>query len=150
MPDKYEPGSHNAIGIAGLNAGVGYLLQQTVESIRQHDRALCRQFIAGLDQIENLQWYGPRDLDKRIAVFSVRIAGCRPQELSAELEDRFAILTRSGLHCAPLAHKTIGTLDHGGTTRLSFGPFVTLDDIDYTIEALAKIATKVYKVYVGR
>jgi len=143
LPDKYEPGSHNALGIAGLNAGVEYLLERTVQAVRQHDLKLCQKFISGLEQIENLQWFGPRDINKRIGVFSVRIPPYSPQQLSAQLERQFGILTRSGLHCAPLAHKTIGTFDRRGTTRISFGPFVTGEDIDYTLQALAQIASSI-------
>jgi cysteine desulfurase family protein len=142
LPDKYEPGSHNAIGIAGLAEGVSYILDQTVEKIRQHDRELCKKFMAGLDDVPGLTWFGPRDVEKRVGVFSVRMEGLEPLALSQQLEEGYGILTRPGLHCAPLAHKTIGTLDSGGTTRFSFGPFVALEDIDYTIDALKTIASK--------
>jgi cysteine desulfurase family protein len=142
MPDKYEPGSHNAIGIAGLAEGVSWILNQTVEKIRKHDIELCQRFMAGLDEIPKLTWFGPRDVQHRVGVFSVRMKGFTPLELSKKLEADFGILTRPGLHCAPLAHKTIGTLDNGGTTRFSFGPFLKLEDIDYAITALKTIATK--------
>ncbi len=143
LPDKYEPGSHNALGIAGLNAGVGYLLERTIDDLHEHDRTLCRRFIDGIEQIENLRWFGPKDLKRRIGVFSIRIPSYSPEQLAAQLERQFGILTRSGLHCAPLAHKTIGTFDSLGTTRISFGPFVTGEDIDYTLQALAQIASSI-------
>ena len=73
-------------------------------------------------------------------MFSVRIEGYEPQELSAVLESGFGILTRSGIHCAPLAHEALGTAALGGTTRFSFGPFVTLDDVTCAVEALGEIA----------
>jgi len=139
LPDKYEPGSHNAIGIAGLAAGVQYILDRGITTIREHDRALCRQFMTGLEAIDGLQWFGPRDPEKRVGVFSIRVDGYTPLELSAALERQFGLLTRSGLHCAPLAHKTIGTLDRGGTTRFSFGPFITPEDIRHTLTALKKL-----------
>jgi len=142
MPDKYEPGSHNAIGIAGLAAGVEYVLQRGVKTIRDHDRQLCQTFAAGLDQIDGLTWYGPRDVEKRVGVFSVRMPGYTPTELSKALETKFGILTRSGLHCAPLAHKTIGTLETAGTTRFSFGPFVTVENIGYVMNSLKKLAKR--------
>ena len=142
LPDKYEVGSHNAIGIAGLNAAAGWILDRTVVSLRQHDRQLCERFAQGLDSIDGLHWYGPRDLEKRIGVFSVRLDGYGPDELSSALEAQFGILTRSGLHCAPWAHKTIGTLEFGGTTRLSFGPFLTLQDIDHALDALSTLARR--------
>lgn len=143
MPEKYECGSHNAMGIAGLAAGVQYLLDRTVQAIWQHDRALCRQFMAGLDEIDGLTWFGPRNVEHRVGVFSVRMEGFTPSELAGALEARFGILTRSGLTCAPLAHKTIGTLETGGTTRFSFGPFITPDDITYALDALRQLAGSV-------
>jgi cysteine desulfurase / selenocysteine lyase len=149
LPDKYEAGSHNAIGIAGLNAGVEYLLDQTVHAVRQYDRDLCRRFMAGLDDIGGVTWFGPRNVDHRIGVFSVRMDGYAPHELSAALEAKFGILTRSGLHCAPLAHRTIGTLETGGTTRFSFGPFATPEDIDYTLNSLRRLAVRTGKTTVA-
>ncbi|MFA5863223.1 MAG: aminotransferase class V-fold PLP-dependent enzyme [Phycisphaerae bacterium] len=142
LPDKYESGSHNALGIAGLTAGLDYLLNRTVADIHQQDRALCRKFMAGLDEIDGLTWFGPRESANRIGVFSVRMEGYTPRELSAALESKFGILTRSGLHCAPLAHKTIGTLENGGTTRFSFGPFITIEDLDYILNALQKLSVR--------
>ena len=80
-------------------------------------------------------------LRNRIGVFSVRVEGYDPHELSAVLESNFGILTRSGIHCAPLAHQAIGTADAGGTTRFSFGPFLSKQDVKYATDALAEIAT---------
>jgi cysteine desulfurase / selenocysteine lyase len=71
----------------------------------------------------------------------VRLDGYEPQELSAALEASFGILTRSGIHCAPLAHEAIGTASLGGTTRFSFGPFTTLQDVRFAIDALAQVAS---------
>jgi selenocysteine lyase/cysteine desulfurase len=76
----------------------------------------------------------------RLGVFSVRIEGLEPYELAAILESSYGILTRPGLHCAPLAHAAMGTLAYGGTVRLSFGPFLTKQDIYFATEALAEIA----------
>jgi selenocysteine lyase/cysteine desulfurase len=73
-------------------------------------------------------------------VFSVRIEGFDPHELSAVLESTYGILTRPGIHCAPLAHQALGTAELGGTTRLSFGPFLTKQDVKYATDALAEIA----------
>ncbi len=139
LPDKLEAGSHNMAGIAGLLASVRWLLDRGIAAIRAHELALSRQMAARLDHCEGLRWFGPRD-DRRVGVFSVQIDGLEAAEASALLEDRFGILTRSGLHCAPLAHQTIGTAATGGTTRFSFGPFTTSEDIDAAGDALLQLA----------
>jgi cysteine desulfurase / selenocysteine lyase len=131
LPDKYEPGSHNAIGIIGLSESLKFILEHGVQSLWEHDRELTG---AMLDQLNRdhpgLTWYGPRRLSDRVGVFCVRLASYdQPQDLSDVLENRFGLLTRSGLHCAPLAHQTIGTYALGGTTRFSFGAFNTLEDV---------------------
>ncbi|MFH1745785.1 MAG: aminotransferase class V-fold PLP-dependent enzyme [Planctomycetota bacterium] len=138
-PDKYEPGSHNAVGLAGLLAAVRWILERSVSELREHEKQLCARMIAGLDGVEGLRWFGPRQVDQRVGVFSIRLPGLEPSELSALLEERYGILTRGGLHCAPLAHQTIGTYATGGTTRLSLGPFLRLPDIDAAVDALAEI-----------
>jgi cysteine desulfurase family protein len=140
LPDKYEPGSHNAIGIIGLSEGVKWVLEQTVEKLAAHDRELVGTFIEGLDHIAGLTSYGPPGVRNRAGVFSVRLEGYDPHELSALLETQFGILTRSGIHCAPLAHAAMGTLELGGTTRFSFGPFLTSQDVSYATDGLAEIA----------
>lgn len=140
MPDRYESGSHNAIGIAGLNAGLEWIAGQGIDSLAKHDQDLVRVFIDGVSNVEGLTFFGPRGVKDRVGVFSVRIEGYEPQELSAILESNYGILTRSGIHCAPFAHETIGTASLGGTTRLSFGPFVTLQDVKFATDALAEIA----------
>lgn len=142
LPDRFEAGSHNAPGIAGLLAAVRWVNEQGVETLRRHEQALCRELMDRLDRISGLHWYGPRDVTQRVGVFSVRIEGLPPPGLSAILETRYRVLTRSGLHCAPFAHRTIGTLDRGGTTRLSLGPFLTREDVAFAAEALAEIAAR--------
>lgn len=140
MPDKYEPGSHNAIGIIGLGAGVRWLIEETVEKVHAHEMSLVRAFLDGASNVEGLTFYGPTGVKVRIGVFSVRIEGYEPVELAKALENDFGILTRPGLHCAPHIHETIGTAKRGGTTRFSFGPFLTVQDISYATNALAQIA----------
>lgn len=148
MPDRFETGSHNAIGIAGLSEGIAWILDQSVEKIAAHDRAMCSTFITGLDGIDGLRYLGPQGVSARIGVFSLRLDSYTPLQLAALLEDTFGILTRPGLHCAPLAHQTFGTdqpmLEDDpssiGTTRLSFGPFLTLTDIQFCAAALTSIA----------
>lgn len=142
MPDRFESGSHNAIGIAGLSAGVQWLLEKTVAAVHEHDRALCKFFMECVDGVEGLRYFGPQGIKDRMGVFSVRVRDMDPVELANRMEEEFGILTRPGLHCAPLAHQTIGTAPPTGkgTTRLSFGPFVELMDVKYAADALARIA----------
>jgi cysteine desulfurase family protein len=139
MPDKYEPGSHNAIGIIGLSEGVQWVMDQTVEKLAWHERELIEALLKGINDVEGVKLFSPPHQD-RIGVMSVRIDGFEPNELASILESSFGILTRAGLHCAPLAHQAIGTLSSGGTTRLSFGPFITVKDVQYAAESLAKVA----------
>ena len=141
MPDRYESGSHNAIGIAGLSAAVAWILEKGTASLHEHEMDLVRTFIDGLSNVECLHYFGPQGVRNRIGVFSVRTDGIEPQELSAILESSFGILTRSGLHCAPLMHQAIGTLNQGGTTRFSFGPFLSKQDVKFAADALAEVAT---------
>lgn len=140
LPDKYEAGSLNAMGIIGLSEGVKWLLDHTVEKVAADELDLVRTFIDGVSDVDGLTYYGPQGVKNRIGVFSVRVDGFDPHELSAVLESSFGILTRSGIHCAPLAHAAIGTAEAGGTTRFSFGPFLSKQDVKFATDALAEIA----------
>jgi cysteine desulfurase family protein len=140
LPDKYESGSHNAIGIAGLSEGVKWILDQGIEKLAGHDLDLVRTMIDGLSNVERLTYYGPRGVKHRLGVFSVRVEGFEPYELAAVLESHYGILTRPGIHCAPLAHQALGTAEFGGTTRFSFGPFLSKQDVKFATDALAEIA----------
>jgi cysteine desulfurase / selenocysteine lyase len=140
MPDRYESGSHNAIGIIGLSEGVQWILGEGIDRLREHDLDLVRVFIDGVSGIEGLTYYGPQGVRSRLGVFSVRIDGYDPAELAMILESNYGILTRPGIHCAPLAHQTIGTHACGGTTRFSFSPFLTKQDVKFATDALAEIA----------
>jgi selenocysteine lyase/cysteine desulfurase len=116
-------------------------MQQSVEQLAAHDLDLVRTFIDGVSNVEALKYFGPQGVKSRIGVFSVRIEGLDPHELSSILEANYGILTRSGIHCAPLVHQAIGTLSNGGTTRFSFGPFLTKQDVKFATDVLAEIAT---------
>ncbi|MBN1765726.1 MAG: aminotransferase class V-fold PLP-dependent enzyme [Sedimentisphaerales bacterium] len=140
MPDRYESGSHNALGIAGLNEGLRYILDKGIDSLRDYEEELCAVFLENTADIPGLVVYGPCDIDKRVGVFSVSVEGFDPAELAAVLEEQFGLLTRPGLHCAPFAHQAMGTFDKGGTTRFSMGPFISIQDIRYAAEALVQIA----------
>ena len=140
MPDKYEAGSHNAIGIAGLLAALKWHREQTIEKLAAHDTKLTEVFIHAIRGLDGVIYYGPPTTQGRVGLFSVAIEGIEPYALAARLEAEYGILTRSGLHCAPLIHRVLGTIDSGGTTRFSFGPFLTEQDVQYAADALAQIA----------
>ena len=149
MPDRFEPGSHNAIGIIGLHAAVGWILDQTVEKLWAHDRLLTQTMIDQLLDIGSmpgLRLVGPQGIKYRCGVFSFAIEEpatqrfADPAALADTLEQDFGILSRAGLHCAPLAHQTVGTRESGGTVRLSFGPFVSPQDVKYACDALSSLA----------
>ncbi len=143
MPDRFEPGSHNAIGIIGLSEGVQWILNQGVAKLWEHQVTLMRIMLSGLNdeqKMPGLTLYGPKTIANRCAVFSVRVDGFDlPQSLSDVLEKEHGILTRSGIHCAPLAHRTFGTHTLGGMTRFSFGPFTQSADVHHAVDALSSI-----------
>lgn len=139
MPEKFEPGSHNTVGIAGLSEGVAWILDRTIASLATHERSLSATLIEAFDSglLPGFTLLGPRDPRTRVGVFSFTHDALDPAELVSVLESEHNILARAGLHCAPLAHQTLGTR---GAARLSIGPFHTRADIDLAIAALAAIA----------
>jgi cysteine desulfurase / selenocysteine lyase len=141
LPDKFEAGTPNTIGLAGLAAGVAWILAQGVESIRARDEALTGRFMAGLREIPGVDLYGPGDPSRRTAIVSFNIAGLTPSEVAQELDERFAIMSRPGLHCAPAAHRTIGTFPRG-TIRFSFGFFNRSAEIDAAVAAVRTLADR--------
>ncbi len=139
LPDKYEPGSHNALGIAGWKAALEWLIKEGVDKIHRREGSLTQQFLDGAARIQNLTVYGPRSAAGRVAVVSLRLDDFAPAELSHRLFERGGLMTRSGLHCAPGAHQAIGTSPLG-TTRFSFGYFNTPQDIERALAVLAELS----------
>lgn len=139
LPDKYESGNHNAPGLYGLEAGVSWLLAQGVEEIMAHERELTQRMRSGLSKIEGIRLFGPAAPNQSVGVVSLTVRGYEPQDLAAILDQSFGVQVRAGLHCAPGAHRAIGTFELGGTVRLSVGPFTTTDDIDSVCSALSQI-----------
>jgi len=140
LPDRYEPGSHNAVGLAGLNAATGWILEQTVEKLWRHEQRLIRLMLDGLRSIEGVRVLGPQTPEGRCGVFSIRPSEYTPEEFARLLEDRHGLLTRAGLHCAPGAHRTFGTFDAGGAVRLSLGPFLTDENINDALGSIKELA----------
>ena len=139
FPDRLEPGTPNLPGIFGWEAALGYLEDVTVEAAASHDRALCAQFLAGLQDIPGVTLLGPDTAEGRVAVFSLDFPGQDNAAVAARLEEEFGILTRCGLHCAPNAHRTLGTFPRG-TVRLSFGWFNTAEDADAALRAVRAVS----------
>jgi len=137
-PDRYESGTLNGPGIVGLGAGVNYILREGIERIRKHEIKLTKHFMEEVLKIDKVKVYGPLDIAEHGPVVAINILGADSSEVSYVLDEKYNIATRPGLHCAPLAHKTIGTLEEG-VVRFSFGPFNTHEEIDIAIRAIKEI-----------
>ena len=137
-PDRYESGTFNTPGIAGLAAGIQFLLQTGIEQFREKERILTERLLSGLKLIPRVIVYGPPLGTERASVISFNIEGMDPSEVSLIMDQSFEIATRPGLHCASDAHRAIGTLAKG-TVRLSLGYFNTIDEVDKCLEAVSTI-----------
>lgn len=139
LPDLYESGTPNAVGLAGLAAGLRWVLAQGVEHIRAHEQALTGQLLAGLAAIPGVTVYGTHDPARQTATVSFNIAGMQPSEVGLRLDDEYEIMCRVGLHCAPAAHRTLGTFP-GGTVRFGLGAFNTAAEVESVLDAVAALA----------
>ncbi len=141
MPDKFESGTLNIPGIYGLNASLKYLFNQGVNNIRDKEINLINKFFEGLFNIKNIELIGKKTSTDRTGIVSIDFIHNDNGLVAHELSKDFGIMTRSGLHCAPSAHKTLGTFPRG-TVRFSLSHFTTLKEIDYAIDCINKIANK--------
>ena len=139
LPDMCESGTPNAVGLAGLAAGVRWVLERGVETIRAHEVALTQRLIDGLREIPGVTVYGGLDATHQTATVSFNIAGLEPSEVGLRLDEEYGIMCRVGLHCAPAAHRTIGTFPVG-TVRFGLGAFSTVEEIDAALEAVRQFA----------
>ena len=149
MPDRFEAGTPNLPGIAGLHAALDWLLTQPEGSILAHERQLTERFLgqmAGLEEEGLIRVIGKRGTDGRTGVVSIVPLGLDPAELAFMLDDRYGIATRVGLHCAPAAHRTLGTWP-AGTVRFSFGIFNTEAEADAAAEAVAALCRRERKTW---
>jgi cysteine desulfurase family protein len=138
LPDRYESGTLNTVAIAGLGAGVEYLLKAGIKKVREKEKDLIRMLIEGMKQIEGIEVYGPEDAENRIAICSFNLKGKDAGHVGYLLDREFDIMCRVGLQCAPAAHRTIGTYPQG-TVRFSLGYFNHEEEIDAALDALGKI-----------
>jgi len=139
LPDMCESGTPNVVGLAGLEAGVRWVLERGVEAIRAHEVALTQQLIQGLRAIPGMTAYGTLDAELQTATVSFNIAGMAPSEVGLRLDDEYGIMCRVGLHCAPTAHKTIGAFPDG-TVRFGMSAFNTMDEVEAALVAVGRLA----------
>lgn len=140
LPDKYESGNHNAPGLFGLSAALQWLLAPAQSQTQATEHALLEQLLAGLESIPEVEIHGPKSATGRLGVVSVSVVGTDPQIVATLLDQVAQVQVRSGLHCAPGAHRSLGTLDRGGTVRFSIGKFTTVQEVDVAVDALRPIA----------
>ncbi|WP_270305301.1 aminotransferase class V-fold PLP-dependent enzyme [Terrisporobacter petrolearius] len=138
MPDKYESGTANIPGIYGLNASLKYLKEVGTKNIYEKEMYLTKRFIDGILSIDENLLIGKKHTENRTAVVSLDFKDLDNGIVCHQLDKTYNIQTRSGLHCAPSAHKTLGTFPNG-TVRFSFGHFNTVEDIDYVLESIRNI-----------
>ena len=141
LPDRFESGTPNGVGIAGLLAGVQFVLEKGVEQIRQNEMTLIEKLIMGLKKIPQVKLYGAEHREDRMATLSFNFFHFSPSNGALRLEKEFGILCRPGLHCAPAAHHTIGTFPEG-TIRFGLGPFNTEEEIETALQAISLISKK--------
>ncbi|MGI6539067.1 MAG: aminotransferase class V-fold PLP-dependent enzyme [Caldicoprobacterales bacterium] len=139
LPDKFETGTMNTPGIAGLGAGVEEIMKEGQSGILAHENRLGKLFLEALSHMKQIKVYGPSDLSKQTGVISINIGDKDSSEVANLLDERYNIAVRGGLHCAPLAHKTIGTFRQGAV-RFSYGLFNRLDEVKACIKALEEIS----------
>ena len=142
LPDMCESGTLNAVGLAGLADGIRWVREQGVEAIRAHEVALSQQLIDGLRAVPGVTVYGGLDATRQTATVSFNIVGMEPSEVGLRLDEEYDIMCRVGLHCAPAAHKTLGTFPVG-TVRFGLGAFNTPDQVEAALEAADQLAQEV-------
>jgi cysteine desulfurase / selenocysteine lyase len=144
FPHRLEGGTPNVFGIAGLREGVRLLLERGVQSVLSHERTLITEFYRALKEPGRFSWYGgdraiaERGAEGRVGLVGINTAGFSPAELAAILDERYDIAVRAGLHCAPYAHKHLGTFPDG-LVRFSVGFLTTVDDVRQAAAALDEI-----------
>lgn len=138
MPDRFESGTPNMPGVYGWEAALGWLENTGIETLENHEKTLSKRFLEGIYGLKNVKLYGATVPEGWTGVFSVGFLNCDNAEAAWRLEREFGILTRCGLHCAPSAHKTLGSFPEG-SVRFSTGWANTEADIDAALSAIAAI-----------
>lgn len=138
LPDKYESGTLNLPGIIGLHASLSYIKRQGMEKLHQKKMELTQYFLEQVKEFSEIQIIGKKGIENRVAVVSLDFLNMDNAEAAFKLEQEYGIMTRVGLHCAPAAHRTLGTYPQG-TVRFAFSAFNTMEEIDQCIQAFKEL-----------
>lgn len=142
MPDRFESGTPNLPGIYGLHEALLYLKTHSLQAINEKELSLTGYFLEQLQALDDtgrhIRIIGKKDLTDRNAVVSIQTPEIDMSQVAWQLDNEYGVMTRVGLHCAPNAHKTLGTYP-AGTIRFSFGPENTKNELDFAIQGLKKI-----------
>jgi cysteine desulfurase / selenocysteine lyase len=141
FPYRLECGTLNLLGVAGLHAGVKWVLEQGITNLHNQEIMLWDHLRKGLQQIDNVATYCAENIENQNPVLSFNIKGFESGDVGTMLDVDYDIACRTGLQCAPMVHQGLGTDKIHGTVRLSVGPFNTKADIDIAIAAVADIAS---------
>ncbi|MFR2778786.1 MAG: aminotransferase class V-fold PLP-dependent enzyme [Intestinibacter bartlettii] len=134
-PNHLETGTSNVSGIAGLREAIKFLNKEGIENIHNKEKELTKYALKKLETVKDIEIYGPKDCEKMLSVISFNIKDKRPEDVGSILDQKYNIMLRAGLHCAPTAHSVIGTKERG-TLRIGLGYFNEKEDIDKLVEAL--------------
>lgn len=134
-PNHLETGTSNVSGIAGLREAIKFLNKEGIENIHNKEKELTKYALEKLETVKDIEIYGPKDCEKMLSVISFNIKDKRPEDVGSIIDQKYDIMLRAGLHCAPTAHSVIGTKERG-TLRIGLGYFNEKEDIDKLVEAL--------------
>ena len=134
-PNHLETGTSNVSGIVGLREAIKFLNKEGIENIHNKEKELTKYALEKLETVKDIEIYGPKDCEKMLSVISFNIKDKRPEDVGSILDQKYDIMLRAGLHCAPTAHSVIGTKERG-TLRIGLGYFNEKEDIDKLVEAL--------------
>jgi len=141
LPDMHESGTLNTPGIVGLGAGILYIKEYGIDRIRKHKDMLIRRLYEGIHHLKNIHIYS--DISNNSGIMAINFSGVDSNEISYVLDKVYDIKVRAGLHCAPMAHDTLGTRNLGGVVRFSVGIFNTEEEIDEVVKAVTEISNNI-------
>lgn len=137
-PDRLEAGTQNVPGIAGLGEGIKFIKEITTDSILFHERKLLKKLYNKLSSVKDIEIHGSEDINNRLGIFTFNLGNISSEVVGHKLDKYFNIMVRTGLHCTPLAHSTVGTINKG-SVRVSTSYFNTIEDIEKFADAICKI-----------